>query len=85
MSLIDKENALVSWVEGSGSDAQIKVVKVTAKGDKSEPQVVSNSTDARANGFPQMEILGENVYFAWTVEENGGLHVETSFLPLNNF
>ena len=85
VSLIDKENALVSWVEGSGSDAQIKVVKVTAKGDKSEPQVVSNSTDARANGFPQMEILGENVYFAWTVEENGGLHVETSFLPLNNF
>jgi hypothetical protein len=85
VSLIDKDNALVSWVEGSGSEAQIKVVKVTAEGDKSEAQVVSNSTDARANGFPQMEILGENVYFAWTVEENGGLHVETSFLPLNNF
>lgn len=85
VSLIDKDNALVSWVEGSGSEAQIKVVKVTVEGDSSEPLVISNSTDARANGFPQMEILGENVYFAWTVEENGGLHVETSFLPLKDF
>ncbi|HZJ36091.1 MAG TPA: hypothetical protein VFD29_05660 [Gillisia sp.] len=85
VSLIDKDNALVSWVEGAGSDARIKVVKVTSKGDKSESLVVSNSTDARANGFPQMEILGKNVYFAWTVEENGGLHVETSFLPLKDF
>jgi len=85
VSLIDQDNALVSWVEGSGSKAQIKVVKVTAKGEKSEPMVVSNSTDARANGFPQMEILGENVYFAWTTGENGGLHVETSFLSLKDF
>lgn len=83
--LIDKDNALVSWVEGSGNDAQIKVVKVTAENGKSETLVVSNSTDARANGFPQMEILGEDVYFAWTVEENGGSHVNTSFLPLKDF
>lgn len=85
VSLIDKNNALVSWVEGSGSNAQIKVVKVTAKGYMSKHLVVSNSTDARANGFPQMEILRENVYFAWTVEKNGGLQVETSFLPLKDF
>lgn len=85
VNLIDKDNALVSWVEGSGSDAQIKAVKVTANGYMSEHLVVSNSTDARANGFPQMEILRDNVYFAWTVEENGGLHVETSFIPLKDF
>ena len=59
--MLDKENAMVSWMEGS----TIKAIKVNADGSKGQPIVVAESSDARSSGFPQMTKAGDKLYFAW--------------------
>ena len=59
--MLDKENAMVSWMEGS----TIKAIKVNADGSKGQAIVVAESSDARSSGFPQMTKAGDKLYFAW--------------------
>jgi hypothetical protein len=39
----------------------------------------------RKSGFPQLEVLGENVYFAWTEVKGESNQVRTVFLPISAF
>ncbi len=60
--MLDKETAMVSWMEGS----TIKAMKVHNDGTKEQPVVVAESSDARSSGFPQMTKAGDQLIFAWT-------------------
>lgn len=60
--MLDKDNAMVSWMEGT----DIKAVKVNRDGSKGTPVVVATSTESRSSGFPQMTQSGNEVIFAWT-------------------
>lgn len=59
--LLDKETAMLSWMEGS----TIKAVKVKSDGSKGQPIVVAESSDARSSGFPQMTKVSDQLIFAW--------------------
>lgn len=60
--MLDENTAVVSYMEG----VNIKAVKVSQDGTKSQPVFVSSSSEARASGFPQMTISGDQIVFAWT-------------------
>ncbi|MEZ4944684.1 MAG: exo-alpha-sialidase [Cyclobacteriaceae bacterium] len=60
--MLDKDNAMVSWMEGT----DIKAVKVNRDGSKGTPVVIATSSDSRSSGFPQMTKSGNNLVFAWT-------------------
>ncbi len=48
-----------------------------------EPVIVSETSESRGSGFPQMTIHNENVYFAWTdYKEESGSKVLLSKLGL---
>ncbi len=59
--MLDKETAMVSWMEGS----TIKAIKVNADGLKEQPVVIAESSDSRSSGFPQMTKAGDKLFFAW--------------------
>lgn len=59
--MLDKETAMVSWMEGS----TIKAIKVNADGSKGQPVAIAESSDARSSGFPQMTRAGDKLIFAW--------------------
>ena len=60
--MLDKDNAMVSWMEG----AEIKAVKVNRDGTKENSFTIAASSDARSSGFPQMTKSGNKLIFAWT-------------------
>lgn len=60
--LMDKNNAIVSWLEGD----QIAARKVNENGELGEVIVVAQTSSARSSGFPQMTKAGDHVLFAWT-------------------
>ena len=65
VALIDEQNALVSWMETTEFAAEIKVMKVHSDGTKSAALVVSPISAARGSGFPQMELINDEIVFAW--------------------
>ncbi len=65
VTLLDEDNALVSWMESTENDAEIKVVKVNKNGTKQTPLIITSLSASRASGFPQLEIVNDTVYVAW--------------------
>ncbi len=66
IAMIDSENAIVSWMETNDTEAQIMGVKVHKSGKIGVPVIISRLDASRKTGFPQMELVGDKVYFAWT-------------------
>ena len=60
--MLDEENAMVSWMEGTN----IMAMKVNKDGSKGAPIAIATSSESRSSGFPQMTRSGDEVLFAWT-------------------
>ena len=60
--MLDKETAMVSWMEGP----VIKAAKVYNDGTKELSITIASSSSARSSGFPQMTKAGSRLIFAWT-------------------
>lgn len=60
--MLDNDNAMVSWMEGT----DIKAVKVNRDRSKGTPVVIATSSESRSSGFPQMTKAGDALIFAWT-------------------
>ena len=66
-------SAVVSWLERTGSGAEIRVRRVGTDG-VGPAAVVAGATAERATGFPRMVRAGDRVVFAWTASgEEGGV------------
>jgi hypothetical protein len=64
--MLDANNAVVSWMEPSGLDTVINIVKVSSDGSQGKPLTITKTRSERSSGFPQMELLGDKLYIAWT-------------------
>ncbi len=60
--MLDKDNAMVSWMEGM----DIMAIKVNRDGSKGAPVMIASSSESRSSGFPQMTKSGNSLIFAWT-------------------
>ncbi len=77
ITLLDKNTALVSWMETTESGADIKIIKVTKDGTKSTPFVISSISDSRSSGFPQFEVLNDEIIAAWNHKIDGEPVIKT--------
>ena len=68
--MIDQNNAVISWMEPKGIDTLIQVLKVSSNGEKSLPITITKTRSERSSGFPQLELLGDTLYVAWTSLED---------------
>ncbi len=60
--MVDKNTAMVSWMEGSA----VKAVKIKSDGTRESSIMIASSSKSRSSGFPQMTKSGNKLIFAWT-------------------
>ncbi len=83
VQLLDEKTAIVSWMEAHDKKAQLKAVKVNRDGTLGKQHVISEMNASRKSGFPQMERVGDKIYFAWTELGKGTSQVKTAFVQSN--
>lgn len=83
--LLDSKQAIVSWMATRNEKTYLKAMKVNKSGFKFAPVVISEMNDSRKTGFPQMERLGDKIFFAWTYVDADITNIKTAFVSLNNF
>ena len=85
IELIDKDHAIVSWMETEDNTTYLKAMKVNTSGSKSEPINISALNDSRKTGFPQMQYSNGTMYFAWTSITNNVSTIKTVYVPVERF
>ncbi|UCD60567.1 MAG: hypothetical protein JSV59_11890 [Flavobacteriaceae bacterium] len=83
--LLDKKIAIVSWMQMEDEGAVLMAVKVDSLGNRGEAVLISRLEGSRGTGFPQMELVGDKVYFAWTLVSEEGSHVKTAYVSADQF
>jgi hypothetical protein len=83
--MLDGATAIISWMEANGDRAEIKAVKIDRDGKKLEPITIAALDGSRKTGFPQMELVDDRVYFAWTDAGEGTTAIQTAFVPADRF
>ncbi len=82
---VDDETAMVSWMESDSEKATFNVLKASVNGELSQKQVIAEMDASRKSGFPQMEIDGKNLYFAWTEYSASKPRVKTAMMSVEDF
>lgn len=85
VALIDANRAIVSWMQSEGDVTTLYAMLVHKDGKKSIPYKVTQLSSSRKSGFPQMEIAGNKVYFAWVDLQKHGTLLKTSSKLINQF
>jgi hypothetical protein len=81
----DEDNAVVSWMEANDKSALFKAMIVRKDGTTSKQQVIAKMADSRKSGFPQMEMVEETLYFAWTEQVAAVTQVRTAKMSVDAF
>lgn len=81
----DEDNAVVSWMEANDKTALFKAMIVRKDGTTSKQQVVTVMADSRKSGFPQMEMVEETLYFAWTEQVAAVTEIRTAKMSVDAF
>jgi len=76
--------AIVSWMENIADKTLLQVMKVYADGTKSFPVTVAETSFKRASGFPQIELINNKLYVAWTAVNGNAKTIETAFISVEN-
>ena len=82
---LNEDAAVVSWMEAQGKSAVWYAMKVFKDGTRSKKKVITEMADSRRSGFPQMEIVEETLYVAWTERSDAGLQVRTAKMFVDAF
>tara|TARA_R110002073_G_scaffold72537_1_gene177748 strand:- start:788068 stop:789294 length:1227 start_codon:yes stop_codon:yes gene_type:complete len=85
VAMIDQENVLVSWVTVDNSKTVVKVVKAHISGKLGTPVIVTELDPSRASGFPQLEVVNNRAYVAWTGISENKTQVKTAYITLEDF
>lgn len=81
--ILQDGSALVSWMEATGDNAELRVRRVHPDGAKNESITVTKSSKERASGMPRMVNRGDEIYFAWTQTGKPSI-VRTAVAKLND-
>ena len=82
---MDEDAAVVSWMESVDKKAVFSAMIVTKNGKVSNKQVITEMEGSRKSGFPQMEIVEETLYFAWTEESKSASKIRTAKMSVDAF
>ena len=85
VALIDSTAGIVSWMETLAGETFLMATRVGTNGKVGIPVRVAAMDPSRKSGFPQLELLGDQVYFAWTEINAEGSRVRTAYLPVKAF
>lgn len=81
VAMLPEGGAAVTWIDGEGTTARIRVRRVRPDGAPGAPLTVAATQTVRRAGFPRVACVGRTLVFAWT-EPGTHAHVRTASLPL---
>ena len=64
--LVDTDTAAVSWLKVDNKSAEIRWRVVHRDGTRMPSRRLTRTLASRSSGFPRMERLGSELFFAWT-------------------
>lgn len=85
VALLDSKTGIVSWMETLEEGTFLLAARVSHEGNLGQPVTITEIDPSRKSGFPQMEILNDKVYFAWTEVQDLTSTIETAFFPIEAF
>jgi hypothetical protein len=85
VALLDSKIGIVSWMETLEEGTFLLAAQITSDGKLGTPVKISPMVPSRESGFPQMEVLGDRAYFAWTEEIDGNSAIKTAYFPSKGF
>jgi len=75
---LDDGSVLVTWVEGGDGGARVMARRVSPNGVADAPFTVTETSSARASGFPRIARVGSEIVIAWTLPgDDGGIRVRS--------
>ena len=80
--ILPSGSVLVSWMESTGTNAELRVRRVHWDCTKDQSITVTKASKERATGMPKMAIRGNEIFFAWT-QTGKPSHVKTAIARIN--
>ena len=71
VAFLNSNEVLVSYMELDDHGTYLKIKKVSIDGKVSEAKTIAVIDEGRNSGVPQLEIMKENVFLAWTYTVDG--------------
>jgi hypothetical protein len=81
VALLDEQTGIAAWMETTKTGTFLMAARIDSGGKMGKRWEIGAMDSGRKSGFPQLEVLGENVYFAWTEVKGETNQVRTVFLP----
>ncbi len=78
--LIDRQTALVTWLENADQGANIRAVRVSPAGIQGPPVTLVRTSESRQSGFPILAGNGTDILLAWTAVDSSSTRVRTARL-----
>ena len=85
VALLDEQYGIAAWMETTTTGTFLMAARIDSGGKLGKRWEIGAMDSGRKSGFPQLEVLGENVYFAWTEVKGEANQLRTVFLPKTAF
>ncbi len=85
VALLSENLGVVSWMETKGEQTFLYAAGIDHKGTIGTPLQITALDPSRKSGFPQLEVLGGQVYFAWTEINGENKNIRTARIPKEAF
>ena len=85
VALLNEDWGVVSWMETKGEQTFLYAAGIDQIGEMGAALQISAVDPSRKSGFPQLEVLGGQVYFAWTEVVGEDKNVRTARIPQEAF
>jgi hypothetical protein len=81
VALLDEQSGIAAWMETNKAGTFLMAARIESGGKMGKRWEIGAMDSGRKSGFPQLEVLGDRVYFAWTEVKGETNQVRTVFLP----
>ena len=85
VALLREDWGVVSWMETKGENTFLYAAGIDQAGEMGVALQITALDPSRKSGFPQLEVLGGQVYFAWTEVVGENKNVRTARIPQEAF
>lgn len=79
---LKNEKAFVSWMEKDGDEAKLQLASFAQSDTSFTTLNIDQINSSRRAGFPQMEVVGDQIIFAWTDVDSADSRIKTKSLSL---
>jgi hypothetical protein len=84
IDFIDNKQAVISWMSTNNGIGSINLRKIGIDGVTGDIISLSNISDSRATGFPQIEKLDNHLILSFTDENDGLKKIKTFKVPISS-